>query len=438
MLVELTINKIIYGGFGIGEYQGIKVFVPYTAPDDKLLVKITERHKNYYKGKVEKILEPSSLRTEPKCRYFAKCGGCDLQHLEYSSQLVVKKLLVNESLQKIGKIFIPVKNPEKSPKIWHYRNKSQYPLSGNPLRVGFFQRASHRVIDISSCLLHSESFDKIRQELKMRLISAKEKIYDEILHKGNLRHIIIRGDEKTGEILLIFVTRERIINRKVYQGLEQDFPIIAGIVQNYNPEKTDRILGSQFKTLRGRDFYYQNILDKKFRVSAGSFFQVNNEQTENLLKKILKFIEPSGDEEVLDLFCGVGAISLIVAGFVKRVIGVDSEISAIADAQENLRLNNIKNIEFIQDTSEKAIKKISKADIIILDPPRKGCEKELIPEIIRLSPKKILYISCNPTTLARDLSLFDQSGYETVEVQPIDMFPQTYHIETIALLVPKL
>ncbi|MDH5684435.1 MAG: 23S rRNA (uracil(1939)-C(5))-methyltransferase RlmD, partial [candidate division WOR-3 bacterium] len=338
-MIELTIDKIVYGGDGIGNYNGIKVFVPYSAPQDRLLVSIQTKKKDYYIGRIKQILEPSPLRTNPPCVYFFSCGGCNFQHLTYESQLVLKKLLTNETLQRVGKIFLPAKNPKKAPSEFHYRNKTQYPLAP-PLKIGYFKSRTHQVIDIEKCLLHPEQFDRIRSFLKNVIKDSKETVYDEIKHQGNLRHIIIRQGFNTGEYLLILVTKQDKIKPIIDKKLNQEFPDIVGIVQSVNPEKTNRILGDEFRCLYGQDFYYEKILNKQFRISAESFFQVNTVQTETIAKKVLKFLSSNGTEHILDLFSGVGTFSIILAEFVARVTGIEISKAAVLDAKANLKINS--------------------------------------------------------------------------------------------------
>lgn len=437
MLIELTIDKIVYGGDGIGEYNGIKVFVPYSAPQDRLLVSIINKKKDYYIGRIREIIEPSPLRQNPPCIYFTSCGGCNLQHLSYDAQLVVKKLITNETLQRVGKVFVPASNPSKASSEWHYRNKTQYPVAP-PLKIGYFRSKTHQVIDIEECLLHPDSFDRIRSLLKNLIINSKETVYDEIKHHGNLRHIIIRQGFNTGEYLLILVTRTNRLKPFVYQELTRSFPEIVGIVQNINPSRTNRILGDKFYTLYEQDFYFEKVLNKKFKVSAESFFQVNTLQTEHIAKIIMKFLAPQGTEHVLDLFSGVGTFSIILAESVAQVSGIEISQQAVSDAKENLKLNSVKNVEFFCETVEQGVKRFKRIDSVILDPPRKGCSNELIQSIVDLKPKRIVYISCNPATLARDLSAFDQLGYEATEIDLVDLFPQTFHIEAVAKIMPKV
>lgn len=436
MNIELTVDKIVYGGDGIGQYNGIKVFIPYSAPQDHLLVSIKEKKKDYWVGQIEKVLKPSPFRIEPLCHHFSSCGSCHFQHINYDYQLVLKKLLANETLQRVGKIFLPVKNPLKAPAIWHYRNKTQLPLAP-PLKIGYFQRRTHRVIDITKCFLHPVTFDQIKDFIK-NSIKESETVYDERTHKGNIRHLILRQGVYTQDILVIIVTKENNLKPSVYQELTKTFPNIVGVVQNLNPAKTNRILGDKFIKLVGQDFYYEKLLNKKYRISAGSFFQVNTLQTETLINQVLTYLSPKPSDRVLDLFAGVGTFSIIIADSVAKITGIEINQSAIFDATENLKINRLKNVELICATVEEGITKFQKVDAIILDPPSKGCTKELLEKIATIKPSRIVYVSCNLATLARDLTFLDQLGYETIDISLVDLFPQTYHIETVAKIIPKI
>ncbi|MCX7785810.1 MAG: 23S rRNA (uracil(1939)-C(5))-methyltransferase RlmD, partial [candidate division WOR-3 bacterium] len=304
-IIKIKIDKIVYQGSGIGKFNGVKVFVPYSAPDDIVQVKVIEKKKNYWLAEIKKILEPSAIRTIPPCAYFTQCGGCDLQHIKYCFQLEIKKEFALESLDRICHLKLPPPSLNIIPsKPFHYRNKTQYPLAKNPLRIGFYKQLTHKVIDIEKCLLHPKIFDDVRQVIKERIIKVKEPIYDEIKHTGNLRHIIIRQGVNTQEILLTFVTRTNRLSEKLYKSLPKKFPQIVGIIQNINSAKTNRILGSKNQVLYGRDYYFEKILDKQFKVSGDAFFQVNTFQAENLIRKLREYIDTA--ERVLDLYCGVG------------------------------------------------------------------------------------------------------------------------------------
>lgn len=433
--ITIKIDKIVYQGSGIGSFEGIKVFVPYSAPDDVIQAQIIQKKKNYWLAEIKKIIKLSPLRTLPACVYFTQCGGCDLQHLKYLSQLEVKKAFAFESLERLCHLKLS-SLPEIEPSLpFHYRNKTQYPLASRPLRIGFYQQQTHNVIDVKQCLLHPKIFDDVRQVIKSQINKVKEPIYNEISHTGNLRHLIMRLGMNTNEMLLTLVTRTDKVSEKLYQSLPEKFSNLVGITQNINPTKTNRILGNKNKVLWGRDYYYERLLDKQFKVSVNAFFQVNTAQTENLVQKLRAYVVRA--EEVLDLYCGVGVLSIMISDLARKIYGVEISESAIIDAYENLRLNNIGNIEFYSASVETMVSKFRNIDTVILDPPRKGCAESVLQDIIKLKPKKIIYISCNPTTFARDLTILTKHNYYLEKYELIDMFPQTFHIESIALIVPK-
>ncbi|MEO0083707.1 MAG: 23S rRNA (uracil(1939)-C(5))-methyltransferase RlmD [candidate division WOR-3 bacterium] len=432
---ECNIEKVVYGGIGICSYNNIKVFVPYTAPDDKLIVKVKDRKHNYWLADIKKIITPSPVRTQPLCQYYTVCGGCSLQHINYQSQLKIKSEYVLESLCRIGHINIE-QYPIITPSIpFHYRNKTQFPLERYGQKIGFYQRGSHRVVDITKCLLHPPIFDDLRWAIKQKLKLTKASIYNENNHTGNLRHLIIRQGAKTNEILIIFVTRTPVLERKIYDSLPAKFDNIVGIIQNINPERTNRILGRKNKILFGRDYNFEYILNKKFKISVNSFFQINTLQTENIVMTLRQLI--NSPENLLDLYCGVGLFSICLADKCKKVIGIELEQQAINDAIENLKINGINNVEFICGPVEKKIQNFGNIDTVIIDPPRKGCAEDLLLHISKLKPKQIIYISCNPTTLARDLAVLARYEYQLKELRLFDMFPQTFHIESMVKLVPK-
>jgi 23S rRNA (uracil1939-C5)-methyltransferase len=436
-LIELTVDKIVAGGSGIGHAGDMVVFVPLSAPGDRLRVRVVNRKRNYWQGIVEDIIEPSPLRTQPVCPYYGTCGGCDLQHLSYESQLVVKKLILNDALQRIGKVFVPPDGPLRGESAWEYRNKSQYPVTGPPWRVGFFQRRSHRVVDTGRCMVQSPVMDRIRATVKKRLESSAERAYDEELRSGNLRHVVVKHSRAIGQAALVFVTATNELAAAVHSGLADELPELVSVVQNVNPEETNRVIGSGWHALAGTACYHDRVLGATLRVSAGSFFQANTPVADLMVKRVLKCLEPDGSETVVDLFCGVGTITLPIAGFVKRVIGIESGASAVEDARFNLESNTIGNVEIVQATSEEGIAKLEAADAIVLDPPRKGCTPALLNGIARVAPRKVIYVSCNPPTLARDLAQLQTLGFAVSEITPLDMFPQTSHVETVVKLVRR-
>jgi 23S rRNA (uracil1939-C5)-methyltransferase len=437
VVVELLIDKLVQGGDGLATHDGMKVFVPFSAPQERVRARIVTQKRDYAVGEIEQILEPSPLRVQPPCPFFGVCGGCQLQHISYQGQLVVKKLYVNESLQRIGQIFVPVRNVSVEAEPWHYRNKTQYPVSptGNGMAIGFYKRGTHDLLDVPACLLHPEVFDRLRETIHEVFAAGGETAYDETKHDGNIRHIVLREGTGDGGMLAIVTTRNAGLSPRLAELIAEQ-PAVVGVAQSVVPGRTNRIMGSQTRVLVGRGYLHQSVLDKTFRVSAPSFFQVNSEQAGELCRKILKHVAPGGDETVLDLYSGVGMISLVVAPFVQSVTAIEADAAAVEDAMVNAQDQAVRNVEFVCGDVSQAMVQVAAADVVILDPPRKGCPAEALRRIASLKPKRVVYVSCNPATLARDLATLEQCGYVTHEIEPVDMFPQTFHVEVVARLGP--
>ncbi len=437
MVVELLIDKLVQGGDGLATHDGMKVFVPFSAPQERVRARIVTQKRDYAVAEIDQILEPSPLRVSAPCPHYGMCGGCQLQHINYQGQLVVKKLYVNETLQRIGQVFVPVRNVTTEAGPWHYRNKTQYPVSstGNGMTIGFFKRGTHDLLDVPACLLHPEEFDRLREAIRAILVTAGETGYDEARHDGNVRHLVLRQGTRDGGLLVIVVTRTPQFDLRAAELIAEQ-PGVTGVLHSVVPARTNRIMGSQTTVLAGSGHLDQSVLGKTFQVSAPSFFQVNVEQAEELCRKILKHVAPKGDELVLDLYSGVGMISLLVAPFVQQVTAIEADATAVEDARANAQAQAVRNVQFVCGDVNREICRVASIDVVILDPPRKGCPAETLRQIVGLRPKRIVYVSCNPATLARDLASFEQSGYTTYEIEPVDMFPQTFHVEVIARLGP--
>jgi len=437
MVVELLIDKLVQGGDGLATLDGMKVFVPFSAPQERVSARIVTQKRDYAVAEIDEILEPSPLRVSAPCPYYGVCGGCQLQHINYQGQLVVKKLYVNEALQRIGQVFVPVRNVTTEAEPWHYRNKTQYPVgsTGNGMAIGFYKRGTHDLLDVPACLLHPMEFDRLRETIHAILAAAGETGYDEAKHDGNIRHIVLRQGTRDGGLLAIVVTRTPQFDARAAELIAEQ-PGVTGVVHSVVPARTNRIMGSQTTVLYGSGHLNQSVLDKSFQVSAPSFFQVNIQQAEELCRKILKHVAPKGDELVLDLYSGVGMISLLVAPFVQQVTAIEADATAVEDARANAQAQGVRNVEFMCGDVTREISRVASTDVVILDPPRKGCPAETLRRIAALKPRRIVYVSCNPATLARDLATLEQSGYTTHEIEPVDMFPQTFHVEVIARLGP--
>lgn len=388
----------------------------------------------------------SEARVEPPCPVYKQCGGCQLQHVSYEGQLSFKQKQVQGVMERIGHLpNVPVLPTMGMTDPWRYRNKAQVPVANRDggLVAGFYQQRSHDIIDMDMCLIQQQENDDVVQVVKSILEKYNVPAYHEQKHKGTIRHIMARYGLTTGEIMVVLVTRtSELPNKKhIIEEIVKAVPNVKSIVQNVNTKRTNVILGDQTNVLWGEEYIYDYIGDVKFAISAKSFYQVNPEQTKVLYDKALEYADLTGEETVIDAYCGIGTISLFLAQKAKKVYGVEIVPEAIEDAKRNAKLNNIDNAEFEVGEAEVVIpnwyKQGIKADVIVVDPPRKGCDEALLKTILKMKPKKVVYVSCGPATLARDLKILEEGGYQTVEVQPVDMFPHTTHVETVAKLILK-
>ena len=436
-----------YEGEGIAKIDSYPIFIEGALAGERVKVKIIKVKKSYAYGKLEEVLERSEERVEPKCHHYKRCGGCSIQHMSYKKQLSFKFERVKDCISKIGGLSEElVKAPlgmEEHP--YRYRNKVQLPIGrvNDEVVIGFYAPRSHNIIDLESCLIQDEIADKVASLTKgwIKKNSIEPATLDgEFNSKGLLRHIMIRRGFKTGEVMVVLVATTRDIpNLNEFKDLiVESIEGIKSIVLNINPKNTNVILGEECITLYGSDTIQDYIGEFKFSISPLSFFQVNPVQTEVLYNKALEYADLTGEETVFDAYCGTGTITLFLSQKAKKVYGVEIIEPAINNAKENAKLNNVDNAEFFVGKSEEIIPNLIEegieADIVVVDPPRKGCDAKLLEAIGRTKPKRVVYVSCDPSTLARDLKILEEQGYKTVEVQPVDMFPQTSHIESVVLM----
>ncbi|MEH6896436.1 23S rRNA (uracil(1939)-C(5))-methyltransferase RlmD [Bacillus velezensis] len=445
---DVTFEDLTHEGAGVAKVQGFPIFVPNALPEEKAQIKVTRIKKGFAFGRLIELKEESPHRTDAPCPIYKQCGGCQLQHMTYEGQLLFKQKQVKDVLERIGKL--DLSNVTVHPTLgmkdpWNYRNKAQVPVGEREggLVAGFYQQRSHDIIDMSACLIQQSKNDEAVQAVKDICTSYGVKAYNEERHKGWLRHIMVRYGVVTGEMMIVFITRTSDFphKAKIIEDITAQFPHVKSIVQNINPNKTNVIFGNETNVIWGEEYIYDLIGDVKFAISARSFYQVNPEQTKVLYDKALEYAELQGVETVIDAYCGIGTISLFLAKQAKKVYGVEIVPEAIEDAKRNAELNGITNAEFAVGEAETVIPKWYKegitADTLVVDPPRKGCDEALLRTIIDMKPKRVVYVSCNPGTLARDLRVLEDGGYQTLEVQPVDMFPHTNHVECVAKLVLK-
>lgn len=444
--IELTIDALTSEGSGVGRYNGLAVFVRGTVPQDKIIVHIIKRSKNYAIGIIDKILRPSPERIESDCPYSKKCGGCSFRHMTYDEELKYKKSRVQDALNRIGHLDIEVDEIIGADDLSHYRNKAQYPvdISDGEMFAGFYAYKSHRIIPCADCKLQPAEFEKGLEAFAKWIESENITSYNEQTGKGLLRHIYFRKGFATGEVMACAVINANSIpnSELLVSLLREKVDGLTSVAVNINKEKTNVILGKETSIIWGEKYIRDNLLGKNFLISPNSFYQVNHNQCEKLYAKAKAFAGLTGTETVLDLYCGVGTIGLTMAENVKQLVGIEIIPQAIENAKENAKINHITNAQFICADAPKGAEILKKQgvnpDIIILDPPRKGCEKSLFDTIEQLSPKKIVYVSCDSATLARDLAILKEKGYEAKKVSAVDMFPRTPHVEAVALIVKKL
>ena len=441
-LIELEIHNLNHDGEGVGRYQGFTIFVPDTAPGETVSAKVISLQKSYGRALLQSILKHSPARVDPPCEHATQCGGCQLQHLQYEEQLKLKQNTVRDALKRIGNIDIPVLPTIGMKDPWHYRNKAQVPIGqeNGTVRAGFYEKKSHNIIDVQRCHIQHPANDNVVHTVRTLLQQFSIPIYREKEHKGLVRHIMARTSFTTGEVLVAIITNGRHFpNREAFvTQLQQSIPNLTGIVQNINTRSGNTILGKEEITLWGQPWLREELGGLEFHVSARSFFQVNPIQTEILYNKALEYASLSGSETVFDLYCGIGTISLFLARKAARVVGVESVEAAVDDARQNASLNKIENAEFHTGAAEVIVPKLFKqgyhADVVVVDPPRKGCDEVLLATITAMRPNRIVYVSCNPATLARDLKYLQENGYNAIEAQPVDMFPHTSHVECVVLI----
>ncbi len=440
---EIIIEDMGHKGEAIGKIEGFTVFVEGALKGDVVLARLTEKKKNYGTAEICKILRHSNMRTVSACEVSKFCGGCQIMEMKYEEQLNMKRNMVEEHLKRIGECeditVLPVIGMKEP---YAYRNKGQYPIAvqNGEVVTGFYKVRSHEIIPINRCILQKEICDTAVNAVRAFVKEKGISIYEEQTQKGNLRRIVIKIGFATGEVMVVLITKEKELAHKkeLVKRLKSSIPNLRTVVQNIQPHSSNTVMGRENKVLYGEGIICDKLNGLTFEISPLSFYQVNPVQTEVLYGKALKYAQLSGTETVLDLYCGIGTISLFMARNAKKVYGVEIVEAAIEDAKKNAICNNIENVEFICGKSEEVLPRLYqqgiRADVVMLDPPRKGCEESVLRVIAEMNVPKIVYVSCNSATLARDMKLLKKTGYETNEIQPVDMFCHTMHVECVVLL----
>lgn len=469
-IFKIEITDIGVNGEGIGKIDGYTLFVKDAIIGDTIEAKLIKAKKNYGYGRLMKILKPSPYRVEPKCPMARKCGGCQIQEISYKKQLEFKENKVRGNLTRIGElpeelldnIMEPILGMEESADMgapFYYRNKAQFPIgadkNGQPI-AGFYAGRTHSIIPNTNCVLGVKVNERILNLILDFMKEYKIQPYDEAAHRGIVRHVLIRYGFRTEEIMVcLVVNADRLPHSEILTGRLSEIEGMTSVTLNVNKDKTNVILGEEIKLLWGQEYITDYIGDVKYQISPLSFYQVNPVQTEKLYQLAveyagLDFIEDNKEETIVwDLYCGIGTISLFLAQRSRNVYGVEVIPQAIDDARNNARINGIKNVEFFVGKAEEVLPryydeykkmhggKKAHADVIVVDPPRKGCEESLLKTMVNMKPDRIVYVSCDSATLARDVKYLRREGYEVEKVRAVDMFPHTVHVETVALLVKK-
>ncbi|MBC1287107.1 23S rRNA (uracil(1939)-C(5))-methyltransferase RlmD [Listeria booriae] len=443
--LDVVFEDLTHDGNAVAKIDGYPIFVPQGLPDEIAQIKVLKTNKNYGFGKIIELTKESADRVTPPCLVYSQCGGCQLQHLSYDGQLRMKQKQVAQVMKRIGKQDVEVLPTLGMENPWNYRNKAQVPVGfvNGRLVAGFYQQRSHQIIDMNTCLIQQEENNEVIQTARAVFAKYHVEPYDETTRKGVLRHLMTRFATTTGELMLVIVTTKLNFPNKaeILAELQQSIPELTSLVQNVNTANTNVIFGEQTVVLAGREYIMDTIHGISFAISARSFYQVNPEQTEILYAEALKLAGLTGEETVIDAYCGIGSISLCLAKEAKHVYGVEIVPQAIEDARANAKLNKMDNVTFAVGKAEEVIpdwfKQGIKADVLVVDPPRKGCDDALLQTILKMKPKRVVYVSCNPATLARDMLVLTEGGYEAKMVQPVDMFPQTTHVECVTVLERK-
>lgn len=445
-MAELEKNKIyraVIGGYsaeglGIARIGGQVVFVHRGIRGEEcdILIMKVLRHAAY--GKVVKTEDPSPHRREPDCPYYGKCGGCDFRHMDYEEELQAKRQRVQDALQRIGGSDVSVKTIHGAAATERYRNKVQFPVRGGS--IGFYRSRTHEVVDVEDCLLQPEDAKSIRQTVREYMTAFQVSSYDDRSGRGLLRHLYIRTNQAGESLVCLLVNGEELPHEeKLVSMLRAATPRLRGVVLGVNRKKNNVILGESYRTLWGKEYLTETLCGHRFRISVPSFFQINRVQTEVLYQKALEFAGLTGTETVVDLYCGIGTISLTMAEKAGRVIGVEVVPEAVTDARENARQSGLASKTRFEcgdasSLAEQLKDEGIRPDVVTVDPPRKGLAADVVVTIAEMAPRRVVYVSCDPATLGRDVKRFAELGYRAKRAEAVDLFPRTAHIESVVLL----
>ncbi len=438
---EGQVIDLTHEGHGVVKLDRYPIFIPNALINETIEYKVIKVKKNFAIGKLIDIKAKSEERVEPPCVYYYKCGGCQLQHMTYQAQLNMKKeQVINLFQRKAGFKDTVIHDTVGMDNPWYYRNKSQIPVGKNDEQnviMGYYRQRSHQIIDMDECLIQDNMHQDVMNKIKLWFNELNVSTYNEHKKQGLMRHVVIRTGHHSGELMVVFVTNGKKFKQSaiMVEKLLTAFPNIVSIKHNINDTHSNVIMGQTSHTLYGKDEIQDTLSDVTFKINDQSFYQINSVQTEKLYQKAIDYAELQGEETVLDTYCGIGTIGLYMAPKAKHVYGVEIVSEAIADAQQNATLNQFENTTFVCGKAEEVILKWKadgiKPDVVMVDPPRKGCDESFLDTLLELNPRKIVYISCNPSTQQRDAQQL-ATQYKLTQITPVDMFPHTTHVETVA------
>ncbi|MGA7932640.1 MAG: 23S rRNA (uracil(1939)-C(5))-methyltransferase RlmD [Kovacikia sp.] len=445
-LIELHITDLSDSGDGVGRLGQRVVFVPDTVTGDRVLVRLVRVKPQYGHGKLHQLLEPSPHRIRPRCIVADKCGGCQWQHVDYTYQLEAKRNIVVQALERIGGLGkAPVDPILGAADSLGYRNKATYPLARastkstaetGQVQAGYYQKGSHQIVNLNQCPVQDSRLNPLLAEVKQDIQQRGWGIYDEKLHRGKVRHLGLRIGRRTGEMLLTLVVKDGNLAEVEEQAEAwlKRYPHLVGVCLNLNPDRTNAIFGAETRCIAGQSYLQEEFAGLVFQIRPDTFFQVHTEQAEALLQVILEELNLQGNEILVDAYCGIGTLTLPLAQRVRQTIAVEVQPAAVEQAILNATLNHLENITFQAGEVETLLPMLEvKPDVVLVDPPRRGCDRAVLDTLLQIRPDRIVYVSCNPATLARDLKILcAEDGYRLKRVQPIDFFPQTAHIECVA------
>ncbi len=439
----VTAEKMLFSSEALCRVEGFPVFVENACPEDILRIKITKKNKNYAKAEVVEVKTPSKFRVKPFCALSNVCGSCSWQHIKYDEQLKQKQNIVKETFKKIAGIDVDVPETIPSPMQTEYRCKVQYPIQqtkvSRRILAGYYKKNSHELVNIKFCPVHPDIINKITEFIRERAVELDA--YNEKTHKGLLRHIVFKYSKVNNEMMVVFCVNDDKVTPKLKELCENvfnSFEEVKGVCVNFNTMNNNVIMSDKTKTVIGQGFYFEQIGDKKFRISANSFFQVNPFTAQKIFEYVKSEIAKRVSEPtVLDAYSGVSTFGIMVSDISKEVVCVEEVKHAVEDAKENVVLNECRNVEVIGNDAAKEFERFHKEDrqfdVVLVDPPRKGCSEESVQNVVRSAKKMIVYVSCDVSTLARDAKYIINNGFKLVSIQPFDMFPNTYHIENVAV-----